>query len=127
MIACLCSDIVFCHSVLHHVDDIERAISEMKRVSTRYVIIIEPNRCNPINLIAALIHKDERNILKLSMKYWKDIMQRCNLPVILSFTFGMPIPNLIPAALLPLFKLLNTKSPFGWDNFIIAQSNYSRA
>ncbi|MFQ5560661.1 MAG: class I SAM-dependent methyltransferase, partial [Nitrospinota bacterium] len=40
-------DATFCSNLMHHLDKPERAVSEMKRVSRRYVILSEPNRNNP--------------------------------------------------------------------------------
>jgi len=43
-------DVVFEANLLHHVEDRTEVVREMARVSRRWVILIEPNRYNPLML-----------------------------------------------------------------------------
>jgi ubiquinone/menaquinone biosynthesis C-methylase UbiE len=52
-------DVVFCHALLHHVDDIDRVIGEMKRVSCKWIVLLEPNRNNPLMFLFSLLIKEE--------------------------------------------------------------------
>jgi len=61
-------DVVFCMDFLHHVNDIERGVKEMLRVSKDYVVVIEPNNFNPIYFLYGLINKEERGILYVGYK-----------------------------------------------------------
>lgn len=114
-------DIAFCHALLHHVEDISVVISEMKRVSKRYVIILEPNRSNPLMFLFSLITKEERAALRFSLGYLEDKVRENGLQVLKSFSYGMIVPNKTPNIFIPLLRLFNFKQPLGMTNFIISQ------
>ncbi len=112
-------DIVFCHALLHHVDDIGAVIREMARVSRKHVVILEPNRSNPLMFLFSAIVKEERNALKFTRRYLKRIAETNGLDIVDSFSCGMIVPNKMPSFMLPVVKLLNFKQPWGMTNFII--------
>lgn len=114
-------DIVFCHAFLHHLDIIDKAIEEMIRVSRKYVIILEPNRNNPLMFLFAALTKEERKALKFSLTYLKNKLNKNNLRIISAFSYGLIVPNKTPLFLLPLMKIFNFRQPFGMTNFIIAE------
>ena len=114
-------DISFCRALLHHVEDANQVIQEMKRVTRKYVVILEPNRNNPLKFLFALLVKEEHEALRFSLKFMKDLVQRNNLKIIASFSFGMITPNKTPALLLPFLNLFNFKNPLLMTNFIIAE------
>jgi SAM-dependent methyltransferase len=114
-------EVVFCHALLHHVEDIHRVIREMKRVSRKYVIILEPNRNNPLMFLFSSIVPEERKALRFSTAYLKKVCQRNGLRVIKAFSCGMIVPNKMPLFLLPLVKRLHFNQPWGMTNFIIAE------
>ena len=93
----------------------------MKRVSRKYVIILEPNRNNPLKILFSLSVKEERKALRFSLRFLKELISRNGLYIIDSFSFGMITPNRTPQFLLPLLKLFNFKQSFGMTNFIIAK------
>lgn len=114
-------DVVFCHALLHHVENIDKVIQEMKRVSKKYIIILEPNRNNPFMFLFSLAVKKERKALKFSLSYLRNKMTKAGLRIIASFSYGMMVPNKMPGFFLPLGKLFNFKQPFGMTNFVIAE------
>jgi len=114
-------DIVFCANMLHHVKEPDRAVSEMKRVSNRYVILLEPNRNNPLMAIFSAIVKEERQALRYSIDYLKTIVENNNLGVIEACSLGSIAPNKTPASLIRLFRHCDKKMPFGFGNLIISQ------
>ncbi len=116
-------DVVFCHFLLHHTDNPDKIIQEMRRVSKKYVVILEPNRNNPPEFLFSLIVKEERGALKFSLAYLKKIVARNKLRIISSFSYGMIVPNKTPTWLIPLTKLFNFKQPFGITSFVIAEKN----
>jgi SAM-dependent methyltransferase len=113
-------DVVFCHALLHHVEKIVKVIQEMRRVSKKYVIILEPNRNNPLMFLFSLLVKEERGALKFSLSYLTKTVKKNNLHVMASFSSGLIVPNKTPIFLLPLLKPLSFKQPLGMTNFIIA-------
>jgi SAM-dependent methyltransferase len=114
-------EVVFCHALLHHVADLDRVIREMKRVSKKYIILLEPNRNNPLMFLFSALVKEERKALKFSPGYLQKVSERNGLRVIKSFSCGMIVPNKMPLFLLPLAKRLHFNQPLGMTNFIIAE------
>jgi len=116
-------DVVFCHALLHHVESIVKVIQEMRRVSRKYVIILEPNRNNPLMFLFSLLVKEERKALKFSLSYLTNIVSKNDLRLVTSFSYGMIVPNKTPTFFLPLVKLFDFKQPLGMTNFIIAEKD----
>ena len=114
-------DVIFCHALLHHVKNVDRVLQEMRRVSKKYIIILEPNRNNPLMFLFSLVVKEERKALKFSLSYLKNIAIKNGLSIVASFSYGMIVPNKTPTFFLPLAKWFNFKQPFGITNFIIAE------
>jgi len=114
-------DIVFCHALLHHVVERDKVIQEMKRVSKRFVIILEPNRNNPFMYLFALIVKEERGALIFSLKYLKNFVEINGLRIMTAFSQGCIVPNKFPTLLLPFVKGLDCLNAQGVTNFIICE------
>jgi ubiquinone/menaquinone biosynthesis C-methylase UbiE len=114
-------DVVFCHALLHHVEDMDAVLTEMRRVSRKYVIILEPNRNNPLMHLFSSLVPEERKALKFSMDYLKEKMAQNRLKLVASGSHGMTVPNKTPTFLLPLAKLLDFEQPFGMTNILIAE------
>ncbi len=118
-------DIVFCHALLHHIDKNERlvVVNEMKRVSRGYVVVIEPNRNNPLMALFGLLKKEEHGSLVFSRSYLGKLFTSAGLNTIDSCSFGLLTPNRmpIPKILLPLEKLIFEKQLWnGISNILIA-------
>jgi ubiquinone/menaquinone biosynthesis C-methylase UbiE len=114
-------DVVFCHALLHHVEDMDAVLAEMRRVSSKYVVILEPNRNNPLMYLFSALVPEERKALMFSMGYLKEKMARSGLKVVASASHGMTVPNKTPAFLLPLVKPFDFNQPFGMTNILIAE------
>lgn len=115
-------DVVFESCMLHHVENIDQIISEMKRVSKKYLIIIEPNRNNPLSFLFGLIKKEERKSLKFSLNYLKNKLKKNGIKIISAFSFGAIAPNKTPKIILPFIKKIDVKIPLvGLDNIIICE------
>ncbi len=116
-------DIVFSHGFLHHIDNMDKVIQEMKRVSKKHVIILDANRNNPLLFLFSLIVKEERKALKFSLPYLRKKVKGNGLKIVYSFSLGMIVPNKMPVFLLPIANRFNFKQPFGITNFIIAEKS----
>jgi len=114
-------DIVFCNAFLHHIDDVNAVIIEMKRVSRKYVVILEPNRNNPLMFLFSLIVKEERKTIKFSLAYLEKLIKSNGLKLISSFSYGLITPNKTPKILLPLLRLFNFKFFGGMTHFILCE------
>jgi len=117
-------DITFCSNLLHHLDEPDIAISEMKRVSRKYVIISEPNRNNPLMFLFGLLKKEERGTLKFSLRYMKHLVERAGLGLIGASQRGIVLPNKTPDWLLPVLKRLDGEYPFAFYNIIISERSH---
>jgi len=120
-------DVVFCHSLLHHVECVDRVIHEMRRVSRRYVVILEPNRNNPLMFLMSLCVKAERGGLKFSLGYLRRAAVRSGLRIVASFSYGTVVPIETPTCMLPIVQRLARLSSFkhaaGMTNIIIAEKD----
>jgi len=118
-------DLTFCHAVLHHIDrkDRPQVLREMKRVSKKHVVIIEPNRNNPLVAMFCMLKKEERGGLDFSLSYCKQLMQEAGLNILYATSWGLLTPNRMPFSriLLPLFKIFERPMPLGMTNIVIAQ------
>lgn len=99
-------DIVFCNSLLHHVENINEVIDEMKRVSKKYIIISEPNALNPLIFIFSALNKEERKALKFSLRFLEKKITSSGAEIISAFSHGIITPNKTPPSFLPLLKPL---------------------
>jgi len=113
--------VVFCHALLHHVENIDAVLREMRRVSSKYVVVLEPNRNNPLMYLFSSLVKEERKALEFSMDYLKKKMSSHGLKVVASGSHGMTVPNKTPAFLLPLVRLLDFNQPLGMTNILVAE------
>jgi SAM-dependent methyltransferase len=118
-------DVVFCHEALHHAGDAEQIVREMARVTRRHVVIVEPNRRNPIMFTLGLLAESERTALKFTPRHLRKTAERHGLRVTAAFAYGMMIPAATPVWLLPVAKAFNFKQPFGWESFVFAERDYS--
>lgn len=114
-------DLVFCHALLHHVEDLDRVLSEMKRVSRKYVVIMEPNPANPLMALFSALVPEERKALGFSEKYLRGALEKQNLRVTASCAFGLLVPNKTPSFLRPLLVPFNFPQPWGMTRILVAQ------
>jgi ubiquinone/menaquinone biosynthesis C-methylase UbiE len=114
-------DIVFCHDMLHHADDTDAILKEMKRVASKYVVLVEPNRNNPLMFLLGLLMPSERQALKYSTRYLRKKVEDNGLKVIDSFAFGWMVPAITPTWMLSISKMMDVRTIFGWENFILCE------
>ncbi len=114
-------DAVFCHALLHHVEDMDAVLREMRRVSRKYVVILEPNRANPLMALFSALVPEERKALKFSARYLKGRLEQNGLKVTAHCAYGLLVPNKAPAFLLPVLELFNFPQPWGMTHILIAE------
>ena len=110
-------DVVFEANVLHHVPDREQVIREMGRVSRKYVLLLEPNRYNPLMAGFALVVRAERGGLKSCTSRLRTELQHSGLAVIASLTTGMISQNNTPEGLIPFLRRFDR--PIWWGEYIV--------
>jgi len=111
--------LVFCGNLLHHIETPDTVIKEMARVSNEYVVIVEPNRNNPLMALFAILVKEERRTLKFTLGYIKQTARAVGLSVIASSSMGMIAPNKTPSFLLPILSKIDGQHPLGLANIVI--------
>jgi ubiquinone/menaquinone biosynthesis C-methylase UbiE len=116
-------DITFCSNLLHHIENPQEAVSEMKRVSSKYVVLSEPNRNNPLMFMFGLLKKIERGTLKFSLGYMKKLVEGDGLHLLSASNLGIILPNKTPEIILPIIKKLEGEFPCAFYNIIISEKS----
>ncbi len=114
-------DLAFCSNLLHHLDSPEEAVSEMKRVSRKYVVLSEPNRNNPIMFMFGLCKKTEWGTLRFSLRYLKNLVSVEGLRIFSVATMGIILPNKTPELLLRILVRFDGRFKLGFYNIVIAK------
>ena len=117
-------DVVFEANVLHHVGDRRAVVREMTRVSRRYVVLLEPNRYNPLMFGFSLVVPAERGGLKSSLQRLHHELREAGARVMASIVTGMISQNNTPRALVPLLQRFDR--PIAWGEYLVAVAEVSR-
>jgi SAM-dependent methyltransferase len=113
-------DLVYCWELLHHVSNPAAILSEMARVSRRYVLVAEPNRNNPFQFGFALWNREHRWVLRFSLGYVKSLVERAGLKVEKACQAGSIFPNVTPMLLFPLLQQIPYRLPLvGISNWVL--------
>ena len=126
-------DIICGFHVLHHIDDLEKAFTNMysNLSDTGKIIFVEPNPINPLYYIQILIikemqWKEERGILDMRNSYLLPLLKRCGFKKIEISKFGF-FPNFLVNTKLGTSaeKVVNRirYNPFGLYKLIIARKD----
>jgi len=117
-------DLVYCWEVLHHVESPERILREMARVSSKYIVLFEPNGLNLAQFLFGLIKKEERGTLRFRKSYLRQLAATCDLKILRLSNVGWIFPNVTPHWLFLLLKYLPFEFPiFTISCCLIAQKN----
>jgi len=108
-------------NLLHHADDPLGIVREMRRVSSDYVVLVEPNRLNPLMFAFGLVVRAERGTLRSSRRALTAMVARAGLEVVAVAAMGMISQNLTPTALVPLLRVFDREFAFGEYLVLIAR------
>ena len=103
-------ELVYLWEVLHHLKDPALAVREMSRVSSRYVVIFEPNRANLLQFAFGLLNPQERGTLRSSKAYLERLTLQAGLEIVTCDYCGRIPPNKTPKWLFEVVKRLPFKS-----------------
>ena len=118
-------DFVYSWESLHHISDPLAVVNEMSRVSSRYVVIFEPNRNNPLQALFAIVDRPHRWVLRYSTDYMKQLAQKAGLNIIKSTTVGCILPNKTPAFLVSFLKQIPFEIPLiGISHLLICKKAF---
>jgi SAM-dependent methyltransferase len=115
-------DLAFEANLLHHVPDRESVVREMKRVSRKYVVLIEPNRLNPVMFAFSLAVPAERGGLNSSARTLRRLVENNGLTCLSVMTTGMISQNNTPEFLLPFLKRFDKEIIWGEYVVLIAEN-----
>ncbi|MAG08628.1 hypothetical protein CMO89_04090 [Candidatus Woesearchaeota archaeon] len=104
-------DVVMAFDILHHVDNPEIIIKEMKRVSRKYLVFAEPNADCISQKMIVLFFPREWGTYRFTTKYFKQILKKNKLQIINFKHIGRLITPNIPLPLSWLKKLPYSDSP----------------
>ena len=110
-------DVTFEANLLHHVSDRLGVIAEMARVSRNYVVLLEPNRRNPVMFGLSLLVAEERGGLQSSVKRLQREIRDCGLEFVSALTTGMISQNNTPLFLVPFLRRFDR--PISWGEYIV--------
>ncbi len=79
-------DLAYAWEVLHHLDNPLQAVAEMKRVSRRYLVLIEPNRNNIAQFLFALLSPEHRLVFQYSRRFLDELVNTLGLHIIYTDT-----------------------------------------
>jgi len=110
-------DVVFEANLLHHVEDRDAVVAQMKRVSRRHLVFIEPNRYNPVMFLFSLVVPAERGVLKSCPRLLRESTERLGLRSVSVLTTGMISQNNTPAFLVPFLRRFDR--PIWWGEYTV--------
>jgi SAM-dependent methyltransferase len=111
-------DVTFEANVLHHVDHPRTVVAEMARASKRWVVLVEPNRNNPIMFAFGLAVKAERASLRSHRGYLRGLLEECGLKTRLVLCTGMISQNNTPKAAVPVLRYFDRE--FALGEYVVA-------
>jgi SAM-dependent methyltransferase len=115
-------DVVWSWELLHHLSEPKRALAEMQRVSSKFVVIFEPNRYNPALFLYGLFKKEERWVLRSSKKFLKELAAAEGWETHRVENCGTILPNATPHLLFKLLRLLPFRLPLlGISTLLLAR------
>ena len=132
-------DVVLCRDLLHHLDEREPALEELRRVTRpdATIWIVEPNGRNPLIWLLALVRPHERGQLRNSPESLKTLIARYfpgveielrqPMPLyrlVLHYQFGLPrlgASHLASLALDAGDRVLRALCPRRWWAYIVAR------
>jgi ubiquinone/menaquinone biosynthesis C-methylase UbiE len=132
-------DVVLCRDLLHHLEDRDPAVAELRRVARAgaTVWVVEPNGRNPLIRLLALVHPHERGQLETSPESLSSLLAR-HFPrveidirqpmplyrMLLHYQFGFPrlgSSRLVSALLDATDRVLQAGIPRRWWAYIVAR------
>lgn len=114
-------DIVFSTNLLHHIEEPLVAVKEMARVSRKFVVLVEPNRNNPLMFLFSCMKKVERGAVKFSQNYLVSLVEQAGLRLVHACTHGSVVPNKTPGFLVSFLEPINKRIPMGFYILAIAE------
>lgn len=114
-------DLVYCWSFLHHLDDPDKAVTEMARVTKKYLVLLEPNRNNPIQFSFGIIHPREHGTLKFNKQKLLAYLKKIKFKLISCESAGWLFAGASPTFSLRICKHLPFVHRLGVVNIMVCE------
>lgn len=114
-------DLVYGWDFLHHLEEPEKAMMEMARVTKRYLAIFEPNRNNPVQCIWGLVRKHEHGTLKFNKKKLLNFLENVNFKLNSCDYVGWVFAGVFPKFSIKICKHLPFVHKLGTSTVIICE------
>ena len=111
-------DVAFVANLLHHTSDPGVVVAELARVANGHVVLLEPNRVNPLMLGFSLLVREERGGLRSSRRFLERLLERSGLGVVRCRAMGMISQNNTPGWLIPTLRRFDRE--VWWGEYLIA-------
>src|SRR5262245_52157821 len=116
-------DLVFEANLLHHVQDPTVVLREMNRVTRKYVVVLEPNRYNPLMFAFSIVVRAERGGLWSCTKRLQRDLNGVGLRPLAALTTGMISQNNTPEVLVAILRRFDRQIWWGEYIVLIAQKS----
>ncbi|MBN2357819.1 MAG: methyltransferase domain-containing protein [Deltaproteobacteria bacterium] len=113
-------DVALAANLLHHTDRPQAVVDELARVARTAVVLIEPNRLNPIMAAFALLVPAERRGLRSSRRFLRSLVQRAGLRCRAAWCSGWISQNNTPGFLVPWLRRFDGDSALGEYHVLVA-------
>lgn len=104
-------DVVMCFGVLHHIDNPDKVVKGLNRVSRNYVVLMEPNADNIVQKLVLPVIPREWGIFKFTTNYFKNLIKDNHLKILKFKHMGRFITPNIPLPLSLVKKFPYSSSP----------------
>ena len=116
-------DFVYGWEVLHHLLEPQKVVSEMARVSRRYVLISETNPANPVQFAYSFIDKEHRRVREHTLTFLKGLFAAAKLEVAYSGSGGWIFPHRTPLWLFRILRRFPYSFMLGISNWVLGKKD----
>lgn len=113
-------DIVLCANTLHHVEDVNACLKEMRRIARKRVVNVEPNGSCPVIQLQSRIMPAEREARKFSPAFLRQHVEESGLKVLAETSTGVILPKRFKEWMLPVLRIFNRPLPWALYNVVIS-------
>ena len=103
-------ELVYCWELLHHIERPEKVLEEMNRVSSKCVLVCEPNSFNVFMALFGISRPEERGTLRFNPLYVRKLLRDIGLQNVRTYSVSCFTPNRTPLWL----KYVLEKLPYEW-------------
>ena len=104
-------DLVNAWELLHHMEEPQAALAEMRRVTRRYALVFEPNPYNPAQLGFSFYDKEHAWVRRNTFSHLPGLAREAGFRIAWKASVGLIFPNKTPGWLFALLKRMPFRIP----------------